>query len=97
MASAGGGQDALKAAMQRRGIDVSALNMVGGGAAPSQQVAPMPDAQAAQAAMPQALGQPQPKEPDTESLIAAKALAGVLKNDGELKKGALQLRQMGSV
>ena len=97
MANAGGGQDALKAAMQRRGIDVSVLNQLGGGAVAPQQTSPMPETSAANAAMPQTAGMTAPtaKEPDSDMQIALKALAGVVKNEGQLKQGALQLRGMG--
>jgi len=96
-----GGSDALKEAMQSRGMDTSILDQqspASAGGAPSIPIPPTatnpsvgtPDA--ATAAL-----TPTPKEPDSETLIASKALAGVLKADGEVKKMIVQLRGQGLV
>jgi len=103
MGNAGGGQDALKAAMQRRGIDIGVLDQMGGGSVAGGQVPPqMPsESTMAQAALPQdpaaGVTQPTAKEPDNDVTIAVKALGGLIKSDSDLKKSVVQMRSMGAV
>jgi hypothetical protein len=93
-----GGGGPLQEAMQRRGMDVGANQVMSQGSAGGAQVEPAPDMAAAQAAL--ALMQPgvpaeAPKEPDSDMQIALKALVGVVKNESDLKKQVIGLKQMG--
>jgi len=94
---------ALKASMQSRGIDTSALDQMSGGSVAGTQVAPpMPsESTMAQAALPQdpaaGVTQPTAKEPDSDVTIAVKALGGLIKSDSDLKKSVVQMRSMGAV
>jgi len=91
-----GGSPALIASMQRRGMDVGMGQVQSpasaGGGTP---IAPMNDMQAASAALPQAPQQPAP--PDSEILIATRALATMITNDSKMKKDLATMRTQGTM
>ena len=93
--AATGGTDALKASMASRGMDTSILQQVTPGSVAG--AAPVPQTPQTQANPNVGVTMPTPKEPDTETLIATKALAGLLKSDGDLKKMVAQMRGQGTV
>ena len=99
-----GGADALKAAMQKRGMDASVLDQVSASAptGPSP-VAPNIPAGASSPAgtmAEQAVGQPAPEAPaapnqmprSAEMDIALKALAGTVKTENKIAEASLGLR-----
>jgi len=97
-----GGSDALKEAMQSRGMDTSILDQqspASAGGAPSIPIPPTatnpsvgtPDAATA------ALTPIQAPPPDSEVMIATKALATVVTNDSKMKKDLVSLRGQGVV
>lgn len=94
--AATGGSSALKQAMQRRGIDASALQqMTPGSVAGAPPMPQAPDMQAAQAAMGMP-GQPaQPTAPESDTTIAMKALATVVTNDSKMKRDMATMRPGG--
>lgn len=92
--SAIGGSPELLAAMQRRGIDASALQQVSPASAGGVSPVPVtPDPTAATAALGQELPQPaQPTPPDSDNTIAMKALATVVTNDSKMKRDLVNMR-----
>lgn len=90
-----GGNQELMEAMQRRGVDASAMQQMSPGSVGG--AAPMPtDMAAAQAAMPQAMGQPAPQQaPESDNTIAMKALATVVTNDSKMKRDLATMKAQG--
>src|SRR3990172_2250401 len=94
--AATGGRGGLKAAMSRRGIDASVLDQMSPGSVAG--TSPMPtgvEVSPNVGQAPQAGVTAPTKEPDTDMKIALKALAGVVKNEGGLKKTVVQMRGQG--
>ncbi len=95
-----GGGSALVEAMQRRGIDASALQAqspASAGGAPVPAPLPEDGMQAAQAALPQGAGvtSPAPSQPDSDVTIATKALATMVTNDSKMKKDLATMQSQG--
>lgn len=92
-----GDTSALREALTRRGINPGVLNQQSEAAAGPTPPGPPSEMTTANAAMPQAMGAPQPAQPqpDSDVTLAVKALSGLIKSDQDLKKGAMQLRGMG--
>lgn len=91
-----GGSPELIEAMQRRGMDVSALQQGSATSAVPSPVAPAPDMASAQAALPQQ-APAEPQAPDSDVTIAMKALSTVVTNDSKLKRDLVNLRAQGAV
>lgn len=95
-----GGVDALKAAMQRRGMDSSILDQVSASApsGPSNVAPPIPEGtQNIASSIPQTLTTPATPEPQqqfrsAEQEIALKALANTVKTENKIAEGVLGLR-----
>lgn len=96
-----GGVQALKQAMQRRGIDASVLDQVSP-AAPGEQSpvpTPVPQTNPQVGSVPQAVptaptgpgGQPPPQSRTGEMDIALKALAGTVKTENKIAESQLKL------
>ena len=100
-----GGMDALKEAMQRRGVDASILDQVTPGAIGG--TAPMPqnpsELTTAQAALPQESAPTEPTAPapaqptDPELSIALEALGGFVKSAGQTRRDVAKARIAGLV
>lgn len=88
--------DAIRAAMERRGMSIGATQQMTP-TTPAAQPMPQPtDIQAASAALPPT-GQPQPAQPpDSEIMIATKALATMVTNDSKMKKDIATMRTQGT-
>jgi len=96
--AATGGSAALKAAMSRRGIDTSVLDQMSPGSVAGASPVPTGVEGSPNVGQTPQVGVTAPtKEPDTDMKIALKALAGVVKNEGELKKTVIQMRSGGLV
>jgi len=94
-----GDVSALKAAMQRRGIDASILDQISGGTpmGPSP-VPPSPEPTNTGGQPPQAgVTEATPSQPDSDVTIAMKALATVVTNDSKTKRDLVTLRSQGVV
>lgn len=101
-ANAIGGSPELIEAMQRRNLDVSALQQTSPGSVQGTEVPPPIDPtmtsgiSSAQAALPQ--GAPtQPAPPDSDVTLAMKALSTVVVNDSKMKRDLVSLRSQGTI
>ena len=95
---------AIQQAMQRRGMgQVGATQQMAPGSIAPQAMPQPSEMSMASAALPQGMGQPQgapmPEAPqqDSDMQIALKALAGVVKNESNLKKSVIDMKAMGGV
>lgn len=88
-----GGSDALKQAMARRGIDVSALQQMSPASAGGQVVVP----ESVPTTNPDVGGLPQAKESDSELKIALKALGGFVQSEGKLRRDVVNAQSIGTL
>jgi hypothetical protein len=91
-----GGSDALKQAMQRRGIDTSALQSQSPASAGGQSVMPtgVPTTNPQVGSMPEgSMSKPE----DTELKIALKALGGFVQSEGKLRRDVVAGQNNGLV
>lgn len=96
--AATGGSKELLAAMQRRGIDASALQQVSpGSAGGTAPVPPNVEMQAASSALPQPEQAPQQPQEDSELKIALKALGGFVTSEGKMRRDLATGRQQGMI
>ena len=102
--AATGGTEALRDAMQRRGIDASILDQLTPGAVAG--AAPIPqspsDLSVAQSALPQpevapTAGTPTPPPTDPELMVAIEALAGFTKSAGNTRRDLAKARVGGLI
>src|SRR3990167_5789590 len=87
-----GGSDALKAAMQRRGIDVGAAQATSPASAVGAPVSPAPDMASASMALGGQPTAPAAAEPESDNTIAMRALAEVVKSNAKMQRDIVKMQ-----